>query len=326
MHETAIPLPCHVFCRRNSPLDRIRRTLPCSARGFYFCGAALLLSSDISPCAAIGFLLAAIFAAGAWLSVGIAASNLERASVPHNLAGTLIESGKLDSETALRWRGQAARRSAASSLGHALRNQSGRGRIVRGVTPVAGGLRLTYYGAESGSGAPRPQRAPETAWKLLCARVRSTILAIPAVLIRAAFSLPRTFNCRAPCAMASFSRLSAIRDLTLSDRFARLRGRFLGSLNELFTSHPEEGALARAMLLGDRSFVERDRVVDYQKTGVYHVMVLAGLHVGALAAFFLWAGRRNAPWPFPANSSDASCACGLRSALSRIARRSCAPF
>jgi predicted membrane metal-binding protein len=40
------------------------------------------------------------------------------------------------------------------------------------------------------------------------------------------------------------------------------------------------------MLLGDRSFVERDRVVDYQKTGVYHVMVLAGLHVGALAAFF----------------------------------------
>jgi competence protein ComEC len=46
------------------------------------------------------------------------------------------------------------------------------------------------------------------------------------------------------------------------------------------------------MLLGDRSFVERDHVVDFQKTGVYHVLVLAGLHVGALAAFFLWAGRR----------------------------------
>jgi competence protein ComEC len=46
------------------------------------------------------------------------------------------------------------------------------------------------------------------------------------------------------------------------------------------------------MLLGDRSFVERQRVVDFQKTGVYHVLVLAGLHVGALSAFFLWAGRR----------------------------------
>jgi competence protein ComEC len=73
--------------------------------------------------------------------------------------------------------------------------------------------------------------------------------------------------------------------LTLSDRFARVRGRFLSSLNDLFASRADEGALARAMLLGDRSFVERDRAVDFQKTGVYHVLVLAGLHVGALAAY-----------------------------------------
>jgi competence protein ComEC len=33
-------------------------------------------------------------------------------------------------------------------------------------------------------------------------------------------------------------------------------------------------------------------VVEYQQTGVYHVLVLAGLHVGALTAFFIWAGRR----------------------------------
>ena len=81
--------------------------------------------------------------------------------------------------------------------------------------------------------------------------------------------------------------------LSISDRLARVRGRLLDSLNELFAVIPTgEAALARAMLLGDRSFVDRDRVVDFQKTGVYHVLVLAGLHVGALAAFFLWAGRR----------------------------------
>ena len=80
--------------------------------------------------------------------------------------------------------------------------------------------------------------------------------------------------------------------LTLSDRLARARGRLLNSLNDLFASRPDEGALARAMLLGDRSFVEHDRVVEFQKTGVYHVLVLAGLHVGALTAFFIWAGRR----------------------------------
>ena len=46
------------------------------------------------------------------------------------------------------------------------------------------------------------------------------------------------------------------------------------------------------MLLGDRSFVEHDRVAEFQQTGVYHVLVLAGLHVAALTAFFIWAGRR----------------------------------
>jgi competence protein ComEC len=46
------------------------------------------------------------------------------------------------------------------------------------------------------------------------------------------------------------------------------------------------------MLLGDRSFVDRDEATDFQKTGVFHVLVVAGLHVGALAVFLFWAGRK----------------------------------
>src|SRR6266404_3187680 len=46
------------------------------------------------------------------------------------------------------------------------------------------------------------------------------------------------------------------------------------------------------MLLGDRSFVEREEAVDFQKTGVFHVLVVAGLHVGALAFFLYWIGRK----------------------------------
>jgi ComEC/Rec2-related protein len=40
--------------------------------------------------------------------------------------------------------------------------------------------------------------------------------------------------------------------------------------------------------LGDRTFLERAQSVDYQKTGVIHVLVVAGLHVGALAFFLSW--------------------------------------
>jgi competence protein ComEC len=236
-------------------------------------------------------LAAALFATGAWLSLGMAASNLERASIPPNLASTLIESGKLDAETALRWRGRL--RGDPLQLPWGMRYEINLDEVETsaGVTPVAGGLRLTYYGEESGSAVPPQTRAGDRVEVLARARpVRN-------------FGDPGSFDFRGYLARQNIQLQGSLRNgqlltivshprLTLSDQFARLRGRFLRSLTELFASRPDEGALARAMLLGDRSFVERDHVVDFQKTGVYHVLVLAGLHVGALAAFFLWAGRR----------------------------------
>jgi competence protein ComEC len=46
------------------------------------------------------------------------------------------------------------------------------------------------------------------------------------------------------------------------------------------------------MLLGDRSFVDRDEARDFQKTGAFHVLVVAGLHVGAIAVLLFWVGRK----------------------------------
>jgi len=42
---------------------------------------------------------------------------------------------------------------------------------------------------------------------------------------------------------------------------------------------PEEAAVLRAMLLFDRSFLDRFESMNFQKTGVVHVHVVAGLHV-----------------------------------------------
>ncbi len=234
---------------------------------------------------------AALFAAGAWLFIGFAASSLERASVPQNLAGTLIESGKLDAGTALRWRGRL--RSDPLQLPWGMRYEINLDEVEssKGVMPVAGGLRLTYYTPESPSADPPAARAGD--------RVEALVRARPVQN----YGDPGSFDFRGYLARQNIQLQGSLRNgqlltilaptrLTIFDRFARVRGRFLNTLNDLFVSRPDEGALARAMLLGDRSFVEHDRVVDFQKTGVYHVLVLAGLHVGALAAFFLWVGRR----------------------------------
>src|SRR5262249_22318636 len=53
----------------------------------------------------------------------------------------------------------------------------------------------------------------------------------------------------------------------------------------------QEAAILRAMLLGDRSFVESETALAFQKSGAYHVLVVAGLHVAALAFFIFWLAR-----------------------------------
>lgn len=236
--------------------------------------------------------VATLLGAAAWACLGVAAANLERAAVAPNLAGTLVESGKLDADAPLRWRGRL--RSDPLQLPWGMRYEVDLEEVESGagITPVAGGLRLTYYRPASGNEtAPPPVRAGDRVEALAKARPVNN------------FGDPGAFDFRGYLARQNIQLQASLRNgqlltvvghppLRVSDRFARLRGRFLATLDDLFASRPEEGALARAMLLGDRSFVERDRVVDFQKTGVYHVLVLAGLHVGALAAFFLWAGRR----------------------------------
>jgi hypothetical protein len=67
--------------------------------------------------------------------------------------------------------------------------------------------------------------------------------------------------------------------------------RLRDEIDDLFAKTPQVGGVLRAMPLGDRSFVERSESTDFQKTGVFHVLVVAGLHVGALAVFLFCIGR-----------------------------------
>ncbi|HYA98159.1 MAG TPA: DNA internalization-related competence protein ComEC/Rec2, partial [Methylomirabilota bacterium] len=74
-------------------------------------------------------------------------------------------------------------------------------------------------------------------------------------------------------------------------RMASARARLRRTLDALFPASPESAAILRAMLLGDRSFVDRDASKNFQVTGTYHVLVVAGLHVTAIAVFLFWLGR-----------------------------------
>ncbi len=54
----------------------------------------------------------------------------------------------------------------------------------------------------------------------------------------------------------------------------------------------EDGALLAAMLIGERTFLDRQTRLDFQRTGVYHILVVSGMNVGILAFVVFWVLRR----------------------------------
>ncbi len=53
----------------------------------------------------------------------------------------------------------------------------------------------------------------------------------------------------------------------------------------------EAEPILRALLLGDRSLLDRDTTTRFQRTGAYHTLVISGLHIGLLAFVLLSALR-----------------------------------
>lgn len=77
-------------------------------------------------------------------------------------------------------------------------------------------------------------------------------------------------------------------------------------LERLDRLYPPEGppdptnAILRAMLLGDRSRLDRRTSEDFEKTGTFHALVIAGLHTAALGGFLMLALRLARIPPIPA--------------------------
>jgi competence protein ComEC len=68
------------------------------------------------------------------------------------------------------------------------------------------------------------------------------------------------------------------------------RRALLGRIVALWS--PADAALLSAMLVSERSMVARDARLAFQRSGTYHLLVVAGLHLGILVTFVFWILRR----------------------------------
>jgi len=77
-------------------------------------------------------------------------------------------------------------------------------------------------------------------------------------------------------------------------RFERVRTRLRRKLIErIHLLWPgKEASLLDAILLGENSFLGRETITDFQRTGTYHVLVVSGLKVAILALVLFWLLRR----------------------------------
>jgi competence protein ComEC len=226
-----------------------------------------------------------------WFTLGGLAIGLESARLSANHVSRLVASGKLDLREPLRWRGALREDPLSLPWGRRYEIDLEQVEVAGSYVPVRGGLRANLYDGPQAAGAPPALRAGDRVEVLMKADLPRDFLD------------PGAFDVRGYLARQNIDLTGSLRSgellqlvdhprPTLLQRVARARGDLLVRLDALFPRQRERAAVLRAMLLGDRSFVESDVVTAFQAVAAYHVLVVAGLHVGALTIFIFWLFRR----------------------------------
>jgi competence protein ComEC len=262
-----------------------------SAAPWLMAAGALILMGAVAAKFSLGLWPAGIVALAAWCALGAASASIERNALPLDNVSRLVAFGRIDTSQPLRWRGRLREDPLRLPWGARYLVNVESVETAGHMIPAVGGLRVNYFW-KRGAEEPLPLlRAGDRVEALVHARPPRNFMDPGApdtrgLLERDGVDVLGTL--RSP---ELLQRLSSPPP-TIAQHLARARGNLLNQIDATFAGSPEIAAILRAMLLGDRMFVDSNVSLDFQKTGAFHVLVLAGLHVGVLCAFFLWLGRK----------------------------------
>ncbi len=166
--------------------------------------------------------------------------------------------------------------------------------------PVSGGVRLSVYSPEATSlpalvcgdtiEAVATLRTPERyrdpgvwdgqAWLLdqgigALGSAKANRLAVTRHASHAGF----------PCWLHGLQEAASSRLLTFAD------ASHAHSLPAWLTLDHDDAAMLSAMVTGDRSYLNRETRVGFERTGAFHLLVISGLHLGLFAGFVFALGR-----------------------------------
>ncbi|HUL33922.1 MAG TPA: DNA internalization-related competence protein ComEC/Rec2 [Candidatus Eisenbacteria bacterium] len=270
-------------------------SLPSNLRAPHFLGGSLL--------AAFLFLIislllvrhgrvwaAAIVSLSCWCALGAIAMGIASRPLPAEHVLRRLAAGQLELKTPLRWYGTLRDEPARLPWGYGMDVELSGVEDARGWMALRGGMRLSFTPREGDEVLPEVQ-AGDAVSVLTQARL-PLVFRDDGAFDRRAYLAQHGIDLAATLRASALLERTAIARPTVWTRVARLRAKLRQQVDAFYPNAPETAGVLRAMLLGDRSFVDRAESADYQKTGVFHVLVVAGLHVGALAFFVYWAGRK----------------------------------
>ena len=225
-----------------------------------------------------------------WLLLGCVGACVAEQPRPANHVPSLVEEGRISLSTPLRWHGQLRDEPARLPWGYGYEIELSGVEFEGQLQSAQGGLRLSYS-TLPGQPLP-PELHAGDAITVLTEAKRPQVFRDEGTFDRQAYlaqqGIHLTATLRAPQLIERISSPAP----TPGTRLARARRHLRDDLDGLFADAPQVAGVLRAMLLGDRSFVDRAESTDFQKTGVFHVLVIAGLHVGALAFALYWICRK----------------------------------
>jgi len=225
-----------------------------------------------------------------WVTLGVLSARIADQPRPADYILALAESGHVPLKTPLRWHGRLRDEPARLPWGYGYEIELSGVEYENALLPAKGGLRLSFA-THPEQTLPAELHAGDTVAVLTQAR-RPQVFRDDGAFDRRAYLEQQNIDLVATLRAPELIEREAPAVATIGTRLARARRRLRDEIDTLFAGRPQVAGVLRAMLLGDRSFVDRSESTDFQKTGVFHVLVVAGLHVGALAAFLFCAGRK----------------------------------
>jgi len=279
---------CGVALGLCQPVARLATSRTWLAGGFLASGFLILVAFVLLNRSR--FNEATVVSAVCWIFLGTLGAWISNQPLPGSHITNLINSGSVDLHTPLRWHGRLRDEPTKLPWGFGLELE------LRGVDygnsyqPSLGGLRLSYSPKPNDPALPALHAGDEVI--VIAQARRPQLFRDEGVFDRRAYLASQGIDLVATLRSPDLVQRVSAAPLAAGTLLARIRHQLRGEVDTLFTARPEVAAVLRAMLLGDRSFVDRDEAVDFQKTGVFHVLVVAGLHVGALALFLYWIGRK----------------------------------